>query len=157
MRILLIVGLMAGAANADECGAWRSEVWETEGGMRTTAYVCSETATEREALLFVQCDDADTYALFYDDGGLGAPPGSDADYTGVFSFKTEETTLDLTMTYQGLDGTYYASMPKGVLERLFLSGPELVITPTDEGIYSQDFVMLGSATALVPVLADCLQ
>jgi hypothetical protein len=137
------------------CESWIAELWETEGGEAMTAHACAPSATGRDALLFVQCDGPETYAIFYDDGGEGAPPGGDPDYAGVFTFTTEDVELTLNMTYQGLDGTYYVSMPKRQLENLFSSGPDVVVDPADEEIHGRNFVLLGSGTALEQILADC--
>jgi hypothetical protein len=155
-KLTLAALLLGGPAHAQSCGSWIAEVWETEGGEAMTAHVCAPSDTGREPMIFVQCDGPEAYAVFYDDGGEGAPPGGDPDYTGDVTFSAGDTTLTQPMTYQGLDGTLYAAAPEGeVLDLLLRGGGELAIAPADAGLRAHSFTLEGAVDALDQILSDC--
>ncbi len=156
-HFLLAAALLAGsAAHAQDCGAWIAEVWETEGGEAMTAHVCEPSVTGRDAMIFVQCDGPETYAVFFDDGGDGGPVGGDPNLPVDVTFAVGGTELTEEMVYQGIDGTYYASMPADSdLDRLFRSGGEMSVTPATNDLHVQSFPLEGAGEALDQILADC--
>lgn len=137
-------------AFAADCGAWKAEVWEVEGGKALTAHICAPaTGGEREPMLYLQCGEEGAFALRFDDGGQGDPPGGNPEWSGRVVFSDGKTQLDVTMMYEAMDGVLYAPAAfSGPLTALLRAGSDVTLTPDETAFKARRFTLKGSSAAL---------
>ena len=143
--------------HAADCDAWKAEVWEVEGGKALTAHICTPaTGGDREPMLYLQCGEEGAFALRFDDGGKGDPPGGNPDWSGNVVFSDEKTRLDVTMTYEAMDGVLYAPAAfSGPLFALLRDGGEITLTPDEQAFKARRFTLKGSSAALARLGPTC--
>ena len=137
-------------ALAADCDAWKAEVWEVEGGKALTTHVCAPaTGGEREPMLYLQCGEEGAFALRFDDGGQGDPPGGNPEWSGRVVFSDGKTQLDVTMMYEAMDGVLYAPAAfSGPLTALLRAGSDVTLTPDETAFKARRFTLKGSSAAL---------
>lgn len=147
---LSILALTALPAFAADCERWKAEVWDVEGGKALTAHICSPAAgTEREAMLYLQCGEEGAFALRFDDGGQGDPPDGNPEWSGRVVFSDGRTDVEVTMTYEAMDGVLYAPAAfSGPLTALLRSGNDITLTPDETTFKARRFTLNGSSAAL---------
>lgn len=153
-----VLGLsVARPAAAGECDAWKAEVWDVEGGRALTAHVCiPASGDDREPMLYLQCGEEGAFALRYDDGGAGDPPDGNPEWNGRVVFSDGKTSLDVTMSYEAMDGVLYAAAPfAGPLVALLKGAGAVTLTPDEKIFKSRQFTLKGSSGALTRLAPTC--
>ncbi|MBR0555481.1 hypothetical protein J5J10_07285 [Ciceribacter sp. L1K23] len=153
---LPVLGAASPAAAQSSCDRWTSDVWEVEGGEAMTASVCAKGPAERPAQLYLQCWEPGSFALTFDDGGSGTPPGDDYEYKGTFVFSSGGTRVEKELAFMAMDGVMVADIKADEPLATLLAGDgPLTVSPPGPDFVEATFPLSGAREAIAAVAADC--